>query len=147
MADEQVKIRTCQVDGCNKRMSSLDKDRHLLCPNHTGHQCNWQQRCNVCKDWPDQQMKEYIRLQEGKSRKKAHKDKLKALKAANRSSEGNAHSLSPSTVSSSDLGEIASDLFDNLDCKNFGDGNIDCLDRFSNISCSPSANPPPSRIR
>ena len=143
MADEQVKIRTCQVDGCNKRMSSLEKDRHLLCPIHTGYQCNWEQRCNICRDWPDQQMKEYLRLQEGKARKKAHKDKQKALRAANRSTESHAHSLSPSSVSSSDLGEIVSGYFDSLGNKNLGDGNIDCTDRFSDISCSPSANPPP----
>ena len=108
MADDQIKIRYCQVDGCKKRMSSLEKDRHLLCPIHTGHLCNWEQRCNVCKDWPDLQMKEYLRLQEGKARKKAHKDKQRALRAANRSTESHAHSLSPSSVSSNDLGEIVS---------------------------------------
>ena len=146
MADEQVKIRTCQVDGCKKRMSSIEKDRHLLCPVHIGWQCNWEQRCNICKEWPDQQMRDYMRLQEGKARKKAHKDKQKALKAANRSSDSHAHSLSPSSVSSNDLGEIVSTYFvDQLGNKNFGDGNVNINidDRFSDISCSPSANPPP----
>ena len=146
MADEHVKIRTCQVDGCNKRMSSIEKDRHLLCPVHTGWQCNWEQRCNICKEWPDQQMRDYMRLQEGKARKKAHKDKQKALKAANRSSDSHAHSLSPSSVSSNDLGEIVSSYFvDQLGNKNLGDGNVNINidDRFSDISCSPSANPPP----
>ena len=148
MADEHAKIRTCQIEGCNTRMSSIEKDRHVLCPNHTGWQCNWEQRCNICREWPDQQMKDYMRLQESKARKKAHKDRKKALKTANRSSDSHAHSLSPSSVSSNDMGEIVSSYFaEQLDSKiklNVGDGNFNIdADRFSDISCSPSANPPP----
>ena len=101
MADDQIKFRTCAVANCNVRMSALEKDRHVICPSHTGWQCNWEQRCEVCKEWPDQQMNDYLRLQEGKARKKAHKDKKKALKlAAGKSAdERPAHSLSPSSMS------------------------------------------------
>ena len=128
MADEHVKFRTCEVQNCNIRMSSIEKDRHVICPSHTGWQCNWEQRCNVCKEWPDHQMRDYLRLQEGKARKKAHKDKKKALKlAAGKSSEErHAHSLSPSSVSSNEMGEIVSSYFvDQLANKqnlNLGDG-------------------------
>ena len=151
MADDQAKVRVCAVAGCNTRMSSLDKDRHLLCPGHTGWQCSWDQRCEVCRDWTDQDMKNYVRLQTGKARKKAHKEKKKAAKrAAGMSTSSSAHSLSPSSVSSSDIGEVLSVVLpaedrrsDDLNVNNLGDGiNFKNCDQVI-VACSPSDNPLP----
>ena len=112
MADDHAKVRMCAIEGCNIRMSSVDKDRHLICPGHTGWQCSWDQRCEVCRDWTDQDMRNYVRLQEGKAQKKAHKEKKKAAKlAAGMSTGSSAHSLSPSSLSSNDLGEVFSNVF------------------------------------
>ena len=110
MSDDSAKIRACAIAGCNKRMSSLEKDKHLVCPGHTGWQCSWTQRCEVCQSWSDQDMKAYIRLQEGKARKKACKEKKKAARLAAGLSTGSstAHSFSPSSQSSLDIGEVSS---------------------------------------
>ena len=109
MADEsKVRVRLCAAENCTVRMSSLDKDRHVLCPSHTGWQCTWDTRCNVCKEWTDSQMRDYLRLQEGKARKKAYKERKRALKlaAGETTDDRHAHSLSPSSMSSQSLGEI-----------------------------------------
>ena len=126
MADDHIKFRTCEVANCNVRMSAIEKDRHMICPSHTGWQCNWEQRCNVCKEWPDQEMRDYLRWQEGKARKKAHKDRKKALKlaAGKTPEERPAHSLSPLSISSSEMGEIVSSPFvdKSVDRRNFNLG-------------------------
>ena len=154
MSDDH-KIRFCEGINCNVRMSALSKDQHVLCPNHTGWQCNWERRCSVCKDWTDQQMQDYMRLQEGKARRKAHKDRKRELKlAAGRTSEDGrpAHSLSPSSGSSVDLGEIVSSpLLDkalhNLNLTHLGDGNIvSNRDSVSIDEITPSVFPLPSRL-
>ena len=101
-------------------------------------------------------MKEYLKLQEGKARKKAYKDKQKALRlaAGKPADDRHAHSLSPSSLSSqSDLGEMVPSPFvyesgdrsnidnvSNLSVK-LGDGNISSSkDQFA---CNPSATPLP----
>ena len=123
--DNKVKIRMCAAENCTVRMSAVEKDRHVLCPSHTGWQCTWDLRCDVCKEWTDTQMREYLRLQEGKARKKAHKDKKRALRLADGKAADDrpAHSLSPSSISSqSDLGEIVP----SPSVGKLGDRNIDC---------------------
>ena len=50
---------------CKKgRMSSLDKDRHLICPTCVGHICDINVRCDECRDWPEDLIKSYVRHQE-----------------------------------------------------------------------------------
>ena len=73
--DSRVSIRFCAMENCTNRMSSIEKDRHLLCPSHVGWQCSWEVRCDVCRDWSDSAMRDYIRLTEGKARRKAYKDR------------------------------------------------------------------------
>ena len=99
-------------------------------------------------------MKDYLKLQEGKARKKAHKDKRKAarLAAGTTADDRHAHSLSPSSLSSSqsELGELVPSPFvgksglrldsvDIIDSVNVDGGDID---RFKNIACTPSVLPP-----
>ena len=146
--DSKIKYRTCAFENCTVRMSSLDKDRHVLCPKHTGWQCKWDVRCNVCQDWPDTQMREYIKLTEGKTRKKAYKDKQKALKAANETPDGrHAHLLSPSSSSATSVvGEpvpvlVDRPVMDSVNIVNTGVGNSDKV----LIACNPSVNPPHCR--
>ena len=160
--EDKVRVRYCAMENCTVRMSSVEKDRHVLCPSHTGWQCTWDRRCAVCKDWPDSQMKAYVKLQDGKGRKKAHKERRKAAKlaagvTADDHSSGNAHSLSPSpssySSSQSDIGEpvpspfiakpdvrlgsVSTDLLsDNLG------GGIDLVSKVISVACSPSALPP-----
>ena len=100
--DSRVKVRLCAVDNCTVRMSAIEKDRHVLCPSHTGWQCTWDTRCDVCRDWTDSQMRDYVKLTEGKARKKAYKDKKRAarLAAGEPADDRHAHSLSPSSSSS-----------------------------------------------
>ena len=95
--DNKVRVRMCAAENCTVRISAVDKDRHVLCPSHTGWQCTWDQRCDICREWTDSQMKDYIRLQEGKARKKSHKEKRKAAKlaAGTTADDRHAHSLSP----------------------------------------------------
>ena len=94
-------------------------------------------------------MKAYIRLQEGKARKKACKEKKKAARLAAGLSTGSstAHSFSPSSQSSLDIGEVSSAFdpavnvpIDNLDL-DIGEG-IN-FKRQDSYACSPSANPLP----
>ena len=101
---EAAKIQSCAFTGCNFRMSSVDKDPHLLCPAHVGWLCSLDQRRDTCKDWPDDQMKAYCKLQQEKARKKAHRDRKKL--AAQVGSEqqtavtlGHAHLMSSSESS------------------------------------------------
>ena len=151
--DSRSKVRVCAADNCTVRMSAIDKDRHVLCPSHTGWQCTWDMRCDICRDWTDTQMREYLRLQEGKARKKAYKERKKALRMAadQPADDRHAHSLSPSSISSlSEIGEVVPSPFVvpadrnvnvNIDVNNanVGEGNI-----VSNkIACTPSATPLP----
>ena len=99
-----AKIRVCAFYGCNFRMSSVDKDPHLLCPAHVGWLCSLEQRCDTCKDWPDDQMKAYCKLQQEKARKKAHRDRKKLAaqvgsKQQSAVTSGHAHSMSSSESS------------------------------------------------
>ena len=73
MNEDKVKVRICAADNCTIRMSSVDKDAHVLCPSHTGWQCSWEIRCDVCRDWPDSRMKDYMKLTLQKVRKNAYK--------------------------------------------------------------------------
>ena len=144
--DSKVRVRICAAENCTVRMSSIEKDRHVLCPSHTGWQCTWDVRCNICNDWTDSQMREYLRLQEGKARKKAYKERKKTLKlaAGETTEDRHAHSLSPSSLSSQSLiGEtvpsplpvpdrnVNVDNVNNVNIVNIGEG------------CPPSAKPPP----
>ena len=145
MSDDSKKVRYCAMENCTVRMSSCEKDRHVLCPTHTGWQCKWDVRCNVCQDWPDTLMREYVKLTEGKARKKAYKDKQKALKAANEPTDDrHAHSLSPSSSSAASVvGEPVPVVFDRPveNVNKFidsGVGNNQYL-----IVCTPSVTPPP----
>ena len=104
MADlGKVRVRTCAAETCTVRLSSIEKDEHVLCPIHTGWQCSFDTRCDICRNWSDVKMKEYLKLQAGKARRKVYKEKKKAekLAAGETSAEGHAHSLSPSSLSSS----------------------------------------------
>ena len=100
----------------------------------------------MCQDWPDTQMREYIKLTEGKARKKAYKDKQKALKAANETSdERHAHLLSPSSSSAASVvGEpvpviVDRPIIDSVNnIVNTGVGNSDKV----LSACNPSVNPP-----
>ena len=137
--DSKVSIRFCAQENCTNRMSSIDKDRHLLCPSHVGWQCSWETRCDVCRDWSDTQMRDYIRLNEGKARRKAYKDRIKAGKLA-AGEQGAAHSLSPGS-SSSIVGEIepVSVPVNLKDCiidssSKLGDGKISVIDNVDNVN-------------
>ena len=79
---DKVKVRKCGVENCSVRMSAIEKDRHTICPSHVGWQCTWDKRCVECSNWPDSQMRDYVRLTDGKARKKAYKDKVRAAKLA-----------------------------------------------------------------
>ena len=144
MSDGIHRIRYCAVIECNVRMSAVQKDPHLLCPTHTGFQCNLETRCEVCKEWSDDQMLEYIKLQEGKARRKAHKDRKRAMKAETASDvrPRHAHSLSPTSSSSiSSSGEPVSVPFVGQESVSnvFGDGNFKAVsssDRTEFISPS-----------
>ena len=82
MSELPSKVRYCAEPGCQVRMSSLDKDSHLLCPSHTGWCCSMDQRCDVCRSWSKQQMVAYMALQVSKARKKASREKQRVLKSA-----------------------------------------------------------------
>ena len=144
--DSKVKVRLCAVDNCTVRMSAIEKDRHVLCPSHTGRQCTWDTRCDVCKDWTDSQMRDYVKLTDGKARKKAYKDKKRAarLAAGEPADDRHAHSLSPSSSSSAQsvVGETVPVPFVipdrnrivNVNIANLGDG----INVKDNIACPPS---------
>ena len=95
MSEDTHKIRYCAVTNCHIRMSAIVKDPHVLCPVHTGFQCDQEKRCDICKTWSEQ-MLDYIKLQEGKTRRKAHKDRKRAMKLEAKY----AHELSPTSSSS-----------------------------------------------
>ena len=114
MSDSAVKVRFCAAEGCSFRMSSLDKDPHLLCPGHTGWQCAMNQRCNVCAEWPDEMMKAYCVLQEHKAKNRAYREKKRFMKSANGKqggtpgpspAHGSAHFMSPSVSSQESTGK------------------------------------------
>ena len=45
--------------GCSKRMASLERDPHPLCPSCRGHVCTRASPCGVCISWSDQQWAYY----------------------------------------------------------------------------------------
>ena len=145
MSDDSKKVRYCAMENCTVRMSSCEKDRHVLCPTHTGFQCKWDVRCNVCQDWPDTLMREYVKLTSGKARRKAYKDKQRALKAANGNGDDRqVHSLSPSSSSAASVvgepvpvfNKPVQDVNVNINVDS-GVGNVQ-----DNFACNPSENPP-----
>ena len=77
-------------------MSSLDKDPHVICPNHTGWQCSMERRCDVCKDWSAERMRLYCNLQDSKARKKAYRERKRVESARNSASSG--HNVSDSSL-------------------------------------------------
>ena len=99
-------------------------------------------------------MKDYLKLQQGKARKKVYKDRKRALKLATgeTSNDRPPHSLSPSSSSSISLGEtipsplisadrnVESDNVNKIDVNivNSGAGTSSRID----FACTPSANPP-----
>ena len=83
MADiDKVRVRTCAAENCTIRLSSIEKDEHVLCPTHSGWQCSFDTRCDICRNWSEVKMKEYLKLQAGKARRKVYKDKKRAEKRA-----------------------------------------------------------------
>ena len=156
MSDDPNRIRVCGVANCNVRMSAVYRDPHVICPLHTGFQCNMEQRCSVCSGWSVQMMQDYVKLQEGKARRKAHKDRKRAQQqGAGSAIDGGrpAHSLSPSSNSSAGVsGETVPSLLvqqalvqDNCNFKNGGgmNLNIDLANVNSNV---PSVVNPPSQV-
>ena len=110
MADLPSKVRFCNSSGCMTRMSSVDKDRHLLCPKCTGWVCSLERRCDLCKEWSEEEMRAYCALMEMKERNKAYKAKQRAAKvtagtAGDSTVRGPAHLLSSSDDSIDDLGK------------------------------------------
>ena len=110
MADLPSKVRFCSSSGCTTRMSSLEKDRHLLCPKCRGGVCSLERRCDLCKEWSEEEMKAYCMLLEVKQRNKAYKAKQRAAKittgaAGDSTARGSAHSLSSSDDSMDDIGK------------------------------------------
>ena len=102
-------------------------------------------------------MRDYVRLTDGKARKKAYKDKVRAAKLA---AGGPAHSLSPSSSSSfqSSMGETvpASEPL-SIPVKNLEQADVNVDSKFvvnipigeginlvskDNVACTPSDNPP-----
>ena len=152
MSDNPQKVRYCGFENCKARMSAIAKDPHILCPSHVGWQCSSNQRCDICKDWEDSRMFEYMKLQEGKARKKVSKEKRRQQKSADGKSE---HLMSPSSCSSSDMGEKVpcsvvdkSDrqkLDSSVDIRQKLDSSVDIRPSTSNIT--PSVVPPPNVSR
>ena len=74
------KKRICPT--CKLRMSSLDKDPHLLCLSCRETKCSFDTRCDTCISWSDDQMNNYIRYQDklrkDRERKKAKLDSSRA---------------------------------------------------------------------
>ena len=126
----------------------------------------------MCKDWPDSQMRSYVKLQDGKGRKKAHKERKKAAKlaaglTADGHSSGNAHSLSPSissvSSSQSEIGELVPspvvakpedrlgfakplERLGSVDVvSNLGGGNV-LGNKDISVACSPSVPPPQAKF-
>ena len=147
---DKVKIRLCAKENCTVRLSSIEKDEHVLCPTHTGWQCNYDTRCDICRNWSEDKMKDYLKLQAGKARRKVYKDKKRAEKrAAGETSADHAHSLSPSSFGSSqDLsGETVPSPVTNISefvNKTIVSKNLVIGEGIDQVNlCSPSAPPPP----
>ena len=88
---------------------------------------------------------ERVKLTEGKARKKAYKDKQKALKAANEPTDDrHAHSLSPSSSSAASVvGEPVPVVLDRPveNVNKFIDSGV--VNNQYLIVCTPSVTPPP----
>ena len=41
---------------CYSRMSSIDRDRHLLCIRCCGYECSVDLRCEECENWSKEEM-------------------------------------------------------------------------------------------
>ena len=146
MSEDTHKIRYCAVTNCHIRMSAIVKDPHVLCPVHTGFQCDQDKRCDICKTWSEQQMLDYIKLQEGKARRKAHKDRKRAMKLEAKY----AHELSPTSSSSiGSSGETVSFPLvpkDSVRTDIIGEGNFKLDSSVSADFVAPSAVSLPGRI-
>ena len=70
--------RVCS--SCNNRMSSLEFDRHLFCPTCTGFICNFENRCDTCKEWSDEVMNHYLKHQASLKSKRESKRKRRVSK-------------------------------------------------------------------
>ena len=107
MSDDTNRIRFCGVANSNVRMSAVSKDPHVICPVHTGFICNMDKRCDICSEWSVQRMQDYVKLQEGKARRKAHKDRKRACQQESSSADGGrpVHSFSPSSSLSAGISD------------------------------------------
>ena len=77
-ATSQAKsVRFCSFEGCKVRLSAIDVDAHTLCPAHVGFLCEWDRRCDTCKEWTDSAMSLYLkrrkRLLQARIRKQGYK--------------------------------------------------------------------------
>ena len=65
---------------CHVRMSTKDFDTHIICIVCRGGDCNIDKRCDVCIDWPEERMAQYVSYQALLLKKRLSKDKLKSSK-------------------------------------------------------------------
>ena len=70
----------CTVDGCNVRLSILDP--HTLCPFHIGFLCEWDKRCETCKQCTDSAMSTYLNNRKRLLKARIRKQNYRARKVA-----------------------------------------------------------------
>ena len=46
----------CSCSRCPGRMSSFDRDRHLVCTHCWGYECSVELRCEECESWSQEEM-------------------------------------------------------------------------------------------
>ena len=63
---------------CQQRMSSTKFDLHVICSKCRGNKCSFENRCDLCKSWPDEVMQSYDKHQRSlelkRKAKKARKE-------------------------------------------------------------------------
>ena len=96
LAPKTASFRTCSTDGCKGRLAQVTLDPHSLCVPCRGIECSQSARCNVCREWDEATMADYLNHQEKLDKKR------KAKKPA--SSVGSAGVPEPSSDDCNDVG-------------------------------------------
>ena len=73
---------------CNRRMSSLQYDRHKICSTCRGFNCTSERKCEECSNWSIEEFDKFAKHQ----RTLAAKGKAKAKNSSRSSGSGPSHS-------------------------------------------------------
>ena len=66
-------FRVCSGELCRSRMASLEFDGHSKCPSCIGMDCDLDSRCEECREWPIDKMKNFVRHKKELEKTRARK--------------------------------------------------------------------------